>query len=53
MFLETIELFKKALKEAGVNESLGSNVMHHFADLMRMKEPELRRDVQKIDSGKG
>jgi hypothetical protein len=53
VFLEIVGLFKKSLKDAGVNESLSTNIMKQFADLMRMKEPDLRRETQKIESSGG
>jgi hypothetical protein len=53
VFREIIEMFKKSLKDAGVNESLTVNIMKHFGDIMRMKEADLRRDTQKIESSGG
>jgi len=53
VFIEIVEMFKKSLKDAGVIDSLATNIMKHFADAMRMKEPDLRREVQKIESSGG
>jgi hypothetical protein len=53
VFREIIAMFKKSLMDAGVNESLTVNIMKHFGDIMRMKEADLRRDTQKIESSGG
>jgi hypothetical protein len=48
VFKEIIAMFKKSLKDAGVNESLTVNILKHFGDIMRMKESDLRRETEKI-----
>jgi hypothetical protein len=53
VFVEIVGMFKKSLKDAGVNDSLSTNIMKHFADIMRMKEPDLRIQTQKIESSGG
>lgn len=53
VFREIVEMFKKSLKDAGVNDSLMVNILKHFGDLMRMKEDNLRRETQKIESSGG
>jgi hypothetical protein len=49
---EISTLYKKALKEAGCEPALVENTMRHFADLVSVATDQLRRDVEKIDSGK-
>jgi hypothetical protein len=51
VFTEIVNAFKKAVKEAGAGDSLQNNIMKHFADIMRMKETDLRRDTAKIELG--
>ena len=46
-----VELFVKAMKEAGVLEDTRTNVMKHYRDLMAVAEPTIRRETLKIDSG--
>jgi hypothetical protein len=53
VFLEIGGAFKRALKDAGIDDSLSANIMKNFADIMRMKELELRRETLKIESSGG
>ena len=45
-----IELFVKAMKEAGIMEDQRSSIMHHYRDLVALAEPTIRRDTEKIES---
>ncbi len=53
VFTEIVGTFRKATREAGCDESLQISIMKHFADAMRMKEPDLRRDTARIESDGG
>jgi hypothetical protein len=47
-----IDLFKQAMKEAGMTEDQRTSVMKHYRDLMSTNEVTIRRDTQKLDSKK-
>lgn len=49
---ELAKLYKRALKEAGVETSLIENAMRHFADLVSVNQERLQKDVDQLDSGK-
>lgn len=49
---EIAKLYKQALKDAGCEPSLVENAMKHFADLIRVNDARLRREVDQMDSGK-
>jgi hypothetical protein len=47
--LETIvNMFVKAMKEAGLPEDMRTSVMRHYRDEMQMSEAKIRQDTQKI-----
>ena len=48
--LETIvNMFVKAMKEAGVPEDLRTSVMKHYRDDMTMNEAKIRRETQSLE----
>jgi len=49
---EIIALFKQSMKDAAVEESLLTSVMKHYRDLMVANEATIRRETERIDSGK-
>jgi hypothetical protein len=52
VFRFMIETFQKALKEANVDESIAKNVLLNFGDAVKTSEDTLRRELNKIDSGR-
>ena len=51
-FKTIVEFFRKAMKEAGVDDSLAQRVMLQFGDLIKTNDEQLRRDMNKIESGR-
>lgn len=49
---EIVELFKTAMKDAGIGEDMRVSVMKQYRDLMSQNEVAIRRETQKIDSNK-
>ncbi|VVB52321.1 Uncharacterised protein [uncultured archaeon] len=54
VFGELVNVFKKAAQDAvgRDNETIVQSIMKHFRDEMAMREDELRRETEKIDSSK-
>ena len=50
VFQELIASFKKAMKEAGIQETSANEVLRNFRDIMAMKEVELRKQTEKVES---
>ena len=50
VFQEILACFKKAMKETGLPETSSNEVLRNFRDIMAMKEIELRRQTDKIES---
>jgi hypothetical protein len=46
---KVVELLVKAMKEAGVEESLRHCVMLHYRDLMAIDEPLIRREMKALE----
>jgi len=51
-FETTVNMFVKAMKEAGLLEDTRTSVMKHFRDEMQVNENKIRKDTQAIESGK-
>ncbi len=49
---EIAKLYRRALKESGVEPSLLENILRQFADLMSTHDAEIRREVAKIESNR-
>jgi hypothetical protein len=47
-----VDLFVKAMKEAGVPVDLRASVMRHYRDLMVENEPLIRRETKKLGTNK-
>jgi hypothetical protein len=45
-----VSKFKIAMKKAGVEDGQAKNILMHYKDEMAAVDPEIRREVQKIDS---
>lgn len=52
VFMEIIRLFKKSLGDAGVKDELVQNIMLQFGDLVKSNDESLRRELNKIESGR-
>ena len=52
LFTELIRLFRLALKDSGTDEDLSRNVMLQFGDLVKANDEGIRRDLNKIESGR-
>jgi hypothetical protein len=52
LFTELIRLFRLALKDSGTDEDLARNVMLQFGDLVKSHDEGIRRDLNKIESGR-
>jgi len=50
VFQEIIACFKKAMKETGLPETSANEVLRNFRDVMAMKEIDLRRQTDKVES---
>jgi hypothetical protein len=49
VFMEIINLFQKAMKDAGVGGDLMQNTMLQFGDLVKANDDVLRRDLNRIE----
>ena len=49
-FQEILACFKKAMKETGLPETSANEVLRNFRDIMAMKEIDLRRQTDKVES---
>lgn len=47
-----LELFKKALKDANVEDSLAKSVMLHVGDSLKENDENIRRELNKIEIGR-
>jgi|GEM_PF-1649042 len=47
-----VELFVKAMKEAGVPDDLRASVMRHYRDLMAENAPLIRRETKELGANK-
>jgi hypothetical protein len=50
VFIEMMSLFGKVLKETGIMEDQINLILRNFKDAMALKEPDLRKQTDKIDS---
>lgn len=50
VYNEVVSTFRKSLKESGLQESQVNEVLRNFRDFMSLKELELRKQTEKIDS---
>lgn len=50
VFQELIGIFRKAAKDTGLTEDQTNSLLRNFRDQMAQKEPELRKQTDKIDS---
>ena len=50
VFQELIGAFRKAAKESGLSEDQINALLRNFRDIMAQKEPELRKQTEKVDS---
>lgn len=48
-----MDLFVKAMQEAGVPQDLRISVVKHYRDLLAQSEPAIRRETQKLGTKKG
>jgi hypothetical protein len=40
------------MKDAGLPEETRNNVLRHYRDILSVEEPDMRREVQKMDPGR-
>lgn len=52
IFMELIRLFKQSLHGAGIESELTQNIMLQFGDLVKANDESLRRELNKIESGR-
>jgi len=52
LFTAFIGFFKKALKEAGLDETVTQNVMLQFSDIIKANDEGLRVELNRIGTGK-
>ena len=50
VFQEITASFKKAMKEAGIQETSANEVLRNFRDIMAMKEQDLRKQTDRVES---
>ena len=50
VFQEIIACFKKAMKETGLQETSANEVLRNFRDIMAMKEIDLRKQTERVES---
>ena len=50
VFQEIIGIFRKAAKESGLAEDQINSLLRNFRDQMAQKEPDLRKQTEKVDS---
>ena len=47
VLIELMKLYKQALRDAGVEDSLAQNVLKHYRDLLGKNDVRIRRDMDK------
>lgn len=47
-----VNMFSKAMKDAGLPEDMRTSVMKHYRDEMQMSEARIRKDTQAVGEGK-
>lgn len=52
IFKELIRFFRQSLKDAGVDADLVQNIMLQFGDIVKANDDNLRRELNKIESGR-
>lgn len=52
VFKELVRLFQQAMKDARVEEDLAQNVMMQFGDALKQNDEAIRRELNKIESGR-
>jgi hypothetical protein len=52
VFKAMVEFFRRAMRDAGVEDALQQSVMLQFADLVKTNDEHLRRDMNKIEMGR-
>lgn len=50
VFQELIGAFRKAAKDSGLTEDQINSLLRNFRDIMAQKEPELRKQTEKVDA---
>jgi hypothetical protein len=50
VFQELMGAFRKAAKDTGLTEDQINSLLRNFRDVMAQKEPELRKQTEKVDS---
>lgn len=52
VFKEITSYFKQALKESGIEDSIVNNVLKHYSDIIKMNDDKLRKDTDRLGTGK-
>ena len=50
VYQELMSYFRKALMESGVTEDSANSILRQFRDIVSQKEPELRKQCERVDS---
>lgn len=50
VFQELIGAFRKSAKDSGLTEDQINSLLRNFRDIMALKEPELRKQTEKVDA---
>lgn len=50
VYQELMSYFRKALLESGISEDAANAILRQFRDIVTQKEPELRKQCEKVDS---